>query len=240
MGRKNPERRQQPGAVHNKPSEELKDENLPDHFFTRKRLVARSYGQKDYIRTIIKNHITICTGPPGCGKTHIACGLAVEALRKGFVRKLVLSRPVGTVEKDIGYLPGDINSKMDPYLRPLFDELAQYLTYEAIKHLTSTKQLEIVPLSAMRGRTFKDSFIVLDEAQNATYKELKMFLTRFGEGSKAVASGDIRQSDLVGDNTDALSTVIDRLHHLHGVGISHLGYDDVVRHRLTSEIDKEL
>lgn len=235
--RKKIERRQKPGANH---CGDIKSDHDPDHFYRDNVLVARSYGQKEYIRTVVKNHITICTGPPGCGKTHIACGLAVEAMRRGHIEKIILCRPVGTVEKEIGYLPGDIQSKLDPYLRPLFDELAQYLTFEAIKHFISVKRLEIVPLSAMRGRTFKDSFIVLDEAQNATYNELKMFLTRFGDGSRAVASGDLRQSDLSNSDYGALSTVIDKIHHLDGIGICHLGHDDVVRHRLTSEIDKEL
>ena len=230
MARKNPERHQQKGAVHEPPKQGYKDTKL----------VAKTIGQKRFIRTIVQNDVTICTGPPGTGKTHVACGLASTALKKGYVEKIILSRPVGTIESDIGYLPGGIRDKLGPYLVPLFDELNCYMSHQLIKQLMDTNILEIVPLSAMRGRTFRDSFVVLDEAQNATYADLKMFLTRFGQGSKVVASGDLKQTDLTGGDHDALAAVIDRVHHLDGVGISHLSHDDVVRHKLTSAFDKVL
>jgi len=233
--RKKTERRQQHEAIHSsqKSPSEKSENGFKDH-----RLSALTLGQKNYIREIINNDVTICTGPPGTGKTHVACGLAVEAMRKGHVQKIVLSRPVGTVEKEIGYLPGSIRDKLGPYLMPLFDELSCFVSYELIKHWMDTHKLEIVPLSAMRGRTFKDSFVVLDEAQNATYKDLHMFMTRFGHGSRVVASGDLKQTDH--DDTDSLGAVIDRLWDVEGVGIVHLNHTDVVRHELTSEIDRRL
>jgi phosphate starvation-inducible PhoH-like protein len=204
------------------------------------RLVAKTPGQKEFIKTICSHDVTICTGPPGTGKTHIACGLAAQAMRHKLVEKIILCRPTGQIEGDIGFLPGGIREKLGPYLVPLFDELSCYMSYELIKHLMDVGRLEIVPLSAMRGRTFKDCYVVLDEAQNATYKDLKMFFTRFGHNSKVIASGDIHQSDLSSKDSGSLSSVIDRVHHIEGVGICHLNYSDVVRHPLTSAFDQVL
>jgi len=235
MGRKNPERRQQAGAVHEPVRVNQEDKGYKDT-----PLRALTLGQKYFLRTLSNSDVTICTGPPGTGKTHIACGMAAQAMRHGDVEKIVLCRPVGGMEKEIGYLPGGIRDKLGPYLVPLFDELSCYMTYEFIKHLMDVGRLEIVPLAALQGRTFKDSFVVLDEAQNASYSDLKMFFTRFGEGSTVVASGDIRQKVDHVANEGSLSSVIDRLYDLEGVGICHLTHDDVVRHELTAEIDQRL
>lgn len=234
MGRKNPERRQQAGVIH-EPLRKEEHQGYKD-----RPLRALTHGQKEFLRTIAEHDVTICTGPPGCGKTHIACGMAAQFLRHNEIEKIVLCRPVGGVEKEIGYLPGGIREKLGPYLIPLFDELSCYLTYEFIKNLMDVGRLEIVPLAALQGRTFKDSFVVLDEAQNASYEDLKMFFTRFGEGSTVVASGDIKQKVKHVDHQGSLSAAIDRLYDLEGVGICHLTYDDVVRHELTSEIDRRM
>lgn len=230
------ERRQKPGAVH----EPVRHERDNSQGYKDQRLVAKTRGQKEFIRTICTNDVTICTGPPGTGKTHVACGLAAQAMRQGLVEKIILCRPTGQIEGDIGYLPGGIREKLGPYLIPLFDELSYYMTYELIKHFMDVGRIEIVPLSAMRGRTFKDCYVVLDEAQNATYKDLKMFLTRFGDNSKVVASGDLGQSDLSAKDCGALSSVIDRVCDLDGVGIYRLTHSDVVRHPLTSAFDQVL
>jgi len=236
---RNKERRQKPGAIHATPNQP-KVEPDRSQGYKDQRLVAKTRGQREFIRTICANDVTICTGPPGTGKTHIACGLSAQAMRQGLVEKIILCRPTGSIEGDIGFLPGGIREKLGPYLVPLFDELSCYMTYELIKHFMDVGRLEIVPLSAMRGRTFKDCYVVLDEAQNATYKDLKMFFTRFGDNSKVVASGDINQSDLTEKESGALSSVIDRVYDLDGVGICHLDYSDVVRHPLTSAFDQVL
>lgn len=240
------ERRQKSGAVHykkddnfvHKPDAEMEVDKASGYKDVR--LIAKTIGQREFIQTICQNDVTICTGPPGTGKTHIACGLAAQAMRQGLVEKIILSRPVGSVEQSIGFLPGGIRDKLAPYLVPLFDELSVYMSFEFIKHLMDVGRLEIVPLSAMRGRTFKNSYVVLDEAQNATYKDLKMFLTRFGEGSRVIASGDLNQSDLDHRDAGSLSHVIDRIHNIPGVGVCHLTHSDVVRHPLTSAIDQVL
>lgn len=235
------ERRQQPGAVHyTAPAETHEYEKDDKKGYKNNFLTARTPGQKEYIRTVVENDVTLCTGPPGTGKTHIACGLAVERMRWGEIDKIILTRPTGRMESDIGYLPGGIQEKLGPALRPLFDELACFCEYDLIKQWMDMGKLEIVPLSAMRGRTFKFAFVILDEAQNASYADLKMFLTRFGQGSTVIASGDLKQTDLPAGDCGALAAVIDRLHDLDGVGIATLSHEDVVRHKLTSAIDRRL
>jgi phosphate starvation-inducible PhoH-like protein len=208
--------------------------------FKPRSLSARNDNQKKYIRTINHNDICMCHGPAGTGKTHVACGLAVELLKKGAVERICIARPIVGTGKDMGYLPGSIHDKIGPYLIPLFDELSYYLELAKIKEMLANEVLQIVPLSMMRGRTFNDSFIILDEAQNATIDELKMLLTRIGENSKMVLSGDLQQSDLPRQQQGAFDSVIQALRPVSGIGVVALTDADIVRHPLIAEIAKRL
>ncbi len=208
--------------------------------FKPRALVARTDNQKHYIKSIHANDICLCHGPAGTGKTHVACGLAVELLKRGQIERICVARPIVGVGKDMGYLPGTMQEKIGPYLVPLFDELSYYLELTKIKQMLADEVLRIVPLSMMRGRTFNDSFIILDEAQNATLEELKMLLTRIGSGSKMVLSGDLYQSDLPRTQQGAFNSVIDALRPVNGIGIVTLTDADIVRHPLIADIANRL
>lgn len=208
--------------------------------FKPRSVTARSYNQKAYIKTISTNDITFCYGPAGSGKTHIAVGMAVQAMRHHEVERIVITRPTVAVGNDIGYLPGTMEEKVSPYLVPLFDELSYYCEQSLIKRWLAEKKLEIVPLTMMRGRTFNDSFVILDEAQNATMGELRMFLTRIGANTTMVLVGDIHQSDLHRDLQGSFEYCIERLGGIEGIGICELQAEDIVRHRLISTIEKRL
>lgn len=208
--------------------------------FKPRALVARTPNQKKYIQSIVGHDICLCHGPAGTGKTHVACGLAVQMLKKGEIEKICIARPIVGTGKDMGFLPGTMEEKIGPYLVPLFDELSYYLETAKIKEMLANEILRIVPLSMMRGRTFNDSFIILDEAQNATLHELKMFLTRIGEGTKMVLSGDLYQSDLQPHEQGAFNAVVDSLRTVSGIGVCALTDADIVRHPLIAEIAKRL
>lgn len=197
--------------------------------YYRNRLKPRSDNQKEYIRTVVENHITFCQGVAGSGKTHIAIGLALEYLLEEKVKKLIITRPVVESGEKIGYLPGTAEEKLHPYLLPLLDEVNYFIPSSQYVSLKLNNKIEIVPLGLMRGRNFHDAFIVADECQNASYDQLKMLLTRLGNNSKMVLTGDVSQSDLHKHMQGGFHTMIQILSGTDGIGISYLDMKDIVR-----------
>lgn len=196
----------------------------------------RTAGQSRYVEAIRKYDLTFATGPAGCGKTYLAVATAVEALKAGAVKKIVLVRPAVEAGESLGFLPGDLRAKLNPYLRPLMDALGEMVDYDQARGLMEQDVIEIVPLAYMRGRTLNDAFIILDEAQNATSAQMKMFLTRMGERSKMVVSGDASQQDLPRGVTSGLRDAMRRLSRIDSIGFIRLGVSDIVRHRLVQLI----
>lgn len=182
----------------------------------------------------------LCHGPAGSGKTHVAAGVAVQMMKNLQMERIIICRPVIGVGKDIGYLPGSMEDKIGPYLTPLFDEFAYYCDNSLLKAWADQGKLEIVPLSMMRGRTFSNSFVILDEAQNASLVELRMLLTRIGTDGKIVVSGDLFQSDLPKSQSGAFHKVVTALDGLEGVAGIQLTAKDIVRHRLIGDIESRL
>jgi len=203
--------------------------NAPPPPRTKKRVVARSENQKQVLRSINTNHITLCAGPAGTGKTHLSVGAAVEYFQKGLVEKIVITRPIVQAGERIGFLPGTAEQKLDPYLYPVFDELSHFLSYTDIATLKNERKVEIVPLALMRGRNFHKAFIIGDEMQNATREQMRMFITRMGMESKLVISGDPTQSDLARDKRGAFEYCIKKLSNIEGIGICPLHNTDIVR-----------
>ncbi len=201
-----------------------------------RKIKPRTEGQAFYVSQIRQSDLTLCRGPAGCGKTYLAVALAVEALKSRAIRKIVLVRPAVEAGESLGFLPGDLQAKLNPYLRPLLDGLNEMLDYDQVKYLMEHDVIEVIPLAYMRGRTLNDAFIILDEAQNTTSAQMKMFLTRMGEGSKIVVSGDITQVDLPGGVTSGLRDAWHRLKGIRGVSFVTLSESDIVRHRLVREI----
>ncbi len=196
---------------------------------TRKRVSARTPNQKQILRAIKNNDITICSGPAGSGKTHLSVGAAIEYLSRGEVEKIVVTRPIVQAGERIGFLPGTAEQKLDPYLYPVFDEFAHFLSYSDIATLKNARKIEIVPLALMRGRNFHNAFIIGDEMQNATFEQLKMFITRMGIDSRLVISGDITQSDLPKRDQGAFDFCFKKLHDIKGVKCCQLEGKDIVR-----------
>ncbi|MBR2343094.1 MAG: PhoH family protein [Clostridia bacterium] len=201
-----------------------------------KPIKAKTIGQKRYIDMIEKNTVVLGTGPAGTGKTFLAVAMAVEALRDKSVSRIILTRPAVEAGERLGFLPGDLQSKIDPYLRPLYDALFEMLGGENYQRYLERGTIEIAPLAYMRGRTLDDSFIILDEAQNTTPEQMKMFLTRLGYNSKAVVTGDLSQTDLPSGQKSGLAIAARVLSGIDGIGIFEFSERDVVRHRLVREI----
>jgi phosphate starvation-inducible PhoH-like protein len=186
---------------------------------------------------MIRDHdLVFSIGPAGSGKTYLAVAMAVESLKQRRVRKIVLVRPAVEAGESLGFLPGDLQAKINPYLRPLMDALHEMIDHDQIKQYMEMDVIEVLPLAYMRGRTLNESFIILDEAQNTTIAQMKMFLTRMGMESKIVVSGDVTQTDLPPHARSGLNDALERLKRLKGVGMVHLTKADIVRHRLVQEI----
>lgn len=196
----------------------------------------KTLGQKKYVDAIKKNSIVFGVGPAGTGKTYLAVALAVYALKNKEIDKIILTRPAVEAGEKLGFLPGDLSEKVDPYLRPLFDALQEMMGQEAYQRHIERGSIEIAPLAYMRGRTLSNSFIILDEAQNTTREQMKMFLTRMGENSRIVVTGDITQIDLPNNVTSGMADAIDVLKDVEGIEIVRLTSKDVVRHELVTKI----
>jgi phosphate starvation-inducible PhoH-like protein len=223
--------------------EMLKADQRPTDVFTtevlrgRKTVRPKTAGQKEYIDAVRDHTVTFCIGPAGTGKSYLAVALAVQALQAKQINRIILTRPAVEAGERLGFLPGDILAKVDPYLRPLYDALYDMLDPEVVTRLMDRGVIEVAPLAFMRGRTLNDSFIILDEAQNTTPEQMKMFLTRLGFGSNIVVTGDVTQIDLPeGRGRSGLLVVRDILDGLEGVAFVELGSADVVRHKIVQDI----
>ncbi|MBQ6896357.1 MAG: PhoH family protein [Oscillospiraceae bacterium] len=197
---------------------------------------SKTLGQTEYLKAISKNSITFGIGPAGTGKTYLAVAMAVKAFKSGQVSRIILTRPAVEAGEKLGFLPGDLQNKVDPYLRPLYDGLFDMIGPETFQKLMEKGVIEVAPLAYMRGRTLDDSFIILDEAQNTTKEQMKMFLTRMGNGSKIVVTGDVTQIDLPADKKSGLKDAISILKNIDDIAIIRLSEKDVVRHKLVQDI----
>ncbi len=203
-----------------------------------KPIKPKTIGQKEYIDAIKKRMIVFGVGPAGTGKTYLAMAMAINAFKNNEVNRIILTRPAIEAGEKLGFLPGDMQSKVDPYLRPLYDALYQIMGAESFQHNMEKGLIEVAPLAYMRGRTLDNSFIILDEAQNTTPAQMKMFLTRIGFGSKVVITGDLTQKDLPHDQASGLDTALKVLRNVEEIGICRLTSSDVVRHPLVQKIVK--
>ena len=212
------------------------DPDAPSLHTRRGSLRARTPNQAIYLDNIAQHDITLGIGPAGTGKTYLAVACAVDALEKSAVQRIVLTRPAVEAGERLGFLPGDLTQKVDPYLRPLYDALYDLMGYEKVQKAFERNVLEIAPLAFMRGRTLNNAFVILDEAQNTTPEQMKMFLTRIGFGAKAVITGDVSQIDLPKGTASGLIDAERVLRRVRGIAISHFGSQDVVRHPLVARI----
>ena len=202
----------------------------------RRAIAPKTQGQREYLQAITNNEIVVGIGPAGTGKTYLAVAKAVEALARKRVRRIILARPAVEAGESLGFLPGDLQAKVDPYLRPLYDALEDMMPHDRVQRALETRTIEIAPLAYMRGRTLADAFIILDEAQNATGAQMKMFLTRLGVNSRTVVTGDKTQIDLPRREESGLVQIERLLPGVEGIAFCYLHETDVVRHRLVREI----
>ena len=218
--------------------EKVGETEIPEVIIKTKRGVVRGRGphQKQYLHRIVTNDINFGVGPAGTGKTYLAVAAAVEALERQNIRRILLVRPAVEAGEKLGFLPGDLAQKIDPYLRPLYDALYEMLGFERVDKLIERNVIEVAPLAYMRGRTLNDSFIILDEAQNTTPEQMKMFLTRIGFSSTAVITGDVTQVDLPRGQKSGLRQAVDILHEVDGISFTFFNAKDVVRHPLVQRV----
>lgn len=201
-----------------------------------KQITCKTIGQQNYIDTIRKNTLTFALGPAGTGKTYLAMALSVMALKAKEAERIILTRPAVEAGEKLGFLPGDLTQKVDPYLRPLYDAMYDFMGADSYTRLLERGTVEVAPLAYMRGRTLSDAFIILDEAQNTTSEQMKMFLTRIGFHSKVIVTGDITQTDLPAGKQSGLAEAIQLLQGIPGIGIAELTGKDIVRHELVQKI----
>ena len=201
-----------------------------------RRIQCKTLGQKEYVASVRENELTLAVGPAGTGQTYLAMAMAVVAMRNKEVERIVLTRPAVEAGEKLGFLPGDMTQKVDPYLRPLYDALYEIMGLESYQRLVERGTLEVAPLAFMRGRTLSDAFIILDEAQNTTPEQMKMFLTRLGAGSRCIVTGDVSQIDLPRGRKSGLVEAMEVLRDVPGVSIVELTAKDVVRHELVQKI----
>jgi phosphate starvation-inducible PhoH-like protein len=217
-------------AANNNPKKNKKNKNQPKENV----LIAKTNNQKEYIRSIIENDITFCTGPSGTGKSFISAGIAAEHLLKDKIETIIVTRPLVCTGKDIGSLPGELSDKIKPYLQPMEENLKYFLGRDKFGLYYNTRRIKFEPLETMRGATYHNSYMILDEAQNCTLEQIKMFITRMGENSKVIINGDIKQTDLYDAN--GLTYCLNKLCNLNGVGICKLDYNDIQRNGILGAI----
>ncbi len=214
----------------------IQSEQSIDVFLKGRPIRPKTKGQAGYTDAIKNNDLVFCIGPAGTGKTYLTVALAVSIMKQGLLKKIILARPAVEAGEKLGFLPGDIRAKVNPYLRPLYDALADMIEIGQVKKYIENDLIEILPLAFMRGRTLSDSFIILDEAQNCTVKQMKTFLTRFGLRTKVVVTGDITQVDLPSGDISGLIDVQKRLKGVPGIAFVYLAREDIVRHKLVQDI----
>ncbi len=200
------------------------------------KILAKTVNQKKIVKLYSKNDLLFVVGPAGTGKTYVSVALGVRALKEKKVKKIIITRPVVEAGENLGFLPGDLQDKIDPYLKPLYDALEDMIPVSKMKKFIENKTIEIAPLAYMRGRTLKNAFILLDEAQNTTKSQLKMFLTRLGQNSKMIVTGDVSQIDLKKNQSSGLVDAQSKLNNIEGVGFTFLDSSDVLRHSLVKKI----
>ncbi len=219
-------------------SMEIKEDNQRDLFIQtkKKKIIPRTINQNKYFKLLNTKNIVFAIGPAGTGKTYIAVAKAIEALQKGEINKIVLSRPAVEAGEKLGFLPGDLKEKVDPFLRPIYDALYSMLPHEQVEKKINNNTIEIAPIAFMRGRTLEDCFIILDEAQNTTKIQMKMFLTRLGRNSQMVIVGDTTQIDLISKKDSGLIDAANKLNKINDIGFIYLKEQDVIRHDVVKKI----